>query len=233
MIGPNVVALGMIFFLKGRQGISNLFKKFHLQFEKSLFTMSFLFFPTIFLVVFILTNIFIPVYTPRSIYPDDFWEMMLLFFVLAIGGEIGWRGYLFDRLQQHYTPIWSSVIVGVVWGLYYFPIFLSPGFFIYWWNFSILWGIFILASIVISYFYNQSNQSLVVSLLLNIAYHLMLILFYFNYIIGGRLTLAVMVPFLLVPLDLGLLITLIIMIILTIIILLRFKKINTKITTTS
>lgn len=208
---PTVIALGILFLTEGQKGVSNLLKKFHVQFERSLMVVIVFFFPVVFLVVSMLTNLFIPAYAPRSIYPHDFFEMVLLFFLLALGGEVGWRGYALDRLQQKYTPMISSIVIGVFWGLFYLPILLSPGFFIHWWNFPILWGIFILVSILITVFYNKSNQSLLASLLLNIAFHLMIAFFYFNYLIEGRLTPNIMIPFFFIPLDLGLMITLLVL----------------------
>lgn len=48
--------------------------------------------------------------------------------VLVLGGplieEIGWRGYLQNKLNQRYSPIAAGLIVGVIWAIWHFPLFL-------------------------------------------------------------------------------------------------------------
>lgn len=41
--------------------------------------------------------------------------------------EIGWRGYALDRLQTKWNALISSLIVGLVWGLWHFPLFKMVG----------------------------------------------------------------------------------------------------------
>jgi len=50
-----------------------------------------------------------------------------LFDALANGEEIGWRGYVLPRLQAKYSALVSSLIVGVIWGIWHFPKFMAPG----------------------------------------------------------------------------------------------------------
>ena len=37
--------------------------------------------------------------------------------------ELGWRGYVLDRLQEKYTALVSSLILGTVWSLWHLPTF--------------------------------------------------------------------------------------------------------------
>ncbi|HSB01759.1 MAG TPA: type II CAAX endopeptidase family protein [Anaerolineales bacterium] len=51
----------------------------------------------------------------------------LVFEAVANGEEIGWRGYVLPRLQAKHSAFVSSLIVGVIWGVWHFPKFLVPG----------------------------------------------------------------------------------------------------------
>jgi membrane protease YdiL (CAAX protease family) len=41
--------------------------------------------------------------------------------------EIGWRGYALPRLQTRWNALISSLIVGLVWGLWHLPLFMMVG----------------------------------------------------------------------------------------------------------
>lgn len=48
-----------------------------------------------------------------------------LFDAIANGEEIAWRGYVLPRLQARHSALVSSLIVGVIWGLWHLPKYLS------------------------------------------------------------------------------------------------------------
>lgn len=48
---------------------------------------------------------------------------VLLLLVLAAGlEELGWRGYAFDSLQSRYTYFKASIIFGILWSVWHFPL---------------------------------------------------------------------------------------------------------------
>lgn len=67
---------------------------------------------------------FQPILGPLLIaYPMAF---LLTFFLGGpLGEEPGWRGFALPRLQERNGPLWGSVILGVLWALWHFPLFWS------------------------------------------------------------------------------------------------------------
>ena len=54
--------------------------------------------------------------------------MFIMFFITAgLGEEIGWTGFLTPRLQARYNALTSSIIRGVLWGLWHIPLFIFSG----------------------------------------------------------------------------------------------------------
>ena len=51
----------------------------------------------------------------------------LVIFVLVIGEEIGWRGFLLPRLRGHLSLPAAGLVSGIVWTLWHLPLYLQPG----------------------------------------------------------------------------------------------------------
>ncbi|HEX7347433.1 MAG TPA: type II CAAX endopeptidase family protein [Candidatus Limnocylindrales bacterium] len=65
-------------------------------------------------------NTMLPV--PGSIQP-----IMFVLFVLVIGEEIGWRGFLLRHLLRDHSPLVATLTVGAVWSLWHTPLYFIPG----------------------------------------------------------------------------------------------------------
>jgi membrane protease YdiL (CAAX protease family) len=50
-----------------------------------------------------------------------------LILIGPISEEFGWRGYALDRLQTRWSPLISSIMIGIVWGLWHGPLFMMAG----------------------------------------------------------------------------------------------------------
>lgn len=50
-----------------------------------------------------------------------------LLIIGPLSEEIGWRGYALERLQTRWNALTSSLIVGLVWGLWHLPLFMMVG----------------------------------------------------------------------------------------------------------
>jgi membrane protease YdiL (CAAX protease family) len=63
---------------------------------------------------------------------NPFGLLAMMGFILVIGPlpeEIGWRGYLLDRLQERWNALGASLILGLVWWSWHLPLFVLPGYF--------------------------------------------------------------------------------------------------------
>ena len=80
--------------------------------------------------------------------------------------EIGWRGFALPFLQRRHSALASSLIIGLVWGLWHFPVFVNQSPFP--WRYLAL---FILQTIVLSviftWAYNTTGGSLLAVILLH------------------------------------------------------------------
>jgi len=93
-----------------------------------------------------------------------------------LGEELGWRGYALNELQKKHTPLFSAVLLGLLWGFWHAPLwFINSGFtgnvlmqYILVFMISI-----ICTSIVITAFYNM-NKNLIVPILIHQVFNFLL-----------------------------------------------------------
>ena len=45
----------------------------------------------------------------------------------GLGEELGWRGFMLPRLQDKHSALGSSIILGIVWGLWHLPAVIDDG----------------------------------------------------------------------------------------------------------
>ena len=83
---------------------------------------------------------------------------------IANGEEIGWRGYVLPRLQTKYGGLASSLILGVIWGFWHLPKYLT-----HWNTVSFLWFMahMLAVSIIYTWLYNGTRGSLLLVTLLH------------------------------------------------------------------
>jgi len=174
------------FILKQKAGVKELFKKFRfwapeLSAKKGIK----IWFQAILLAVGINLLYSILMNYVSDVEPQEFFKIntvysvreIIFIFITSIffdgGGlmeEIGWRGFALPRLQMKFTPLKSSIILGVIWSLWHIPVkfnllFSSPSYFLSFYFIFTL--VCILYCIVITYFYNRLGGSI----LIGVAFH--------------------------------------------------------------
>ncbi len=65
-----------------------------------------------------------PAMTPLVALP----VVILFFFLMAAGEEVGWMGYAFGSMQAHYSALRAGLLLGGIWALWHVPflIFMIP-----------------------------------------------------------------------------------------------------------
>jgi membrane protease YdiL (CAAX protease family) len=85
---------------------------------------------------------------------------VLPFFLVEIitnGEEIGWRGYVLPRLQARYSALASTLILGLIWGFWHLPKYLS-----HWSMVSFAWFMVhaMAYAVILTWLYNNTKGSL-------------------------------------------------------------------------
>jgi CAAX protease family protein len=127
---PAAASLIVTGLLAGRQGIAKLLLKF-IHFRISAWWV------LAALIPFVLALLSIGIYwlaggsisTAVDLSPD-FWLGLTVVNLLSgpTGEEAGWRGFALPRLLEKYNPPRAGIILGLIWGFWHLPLWLTSGF---------------------------------------------------------------------------------------------------------
>ena len=84
--------------------------------------------------------------------------LFALFFILAIGEEVGWTGYVTDPLQDRWSALTSSIVLGLVTAIWHFVPLIQMGrtpIWIAWWSVSA-----VSIRLLTVWLYNSTGKSL-------------------------------------------------------------------------
>ncbi len=169
--GPGLAALILIWYKKGLSGIQNL--SFNLFQLKGLtgWILSAIIFPCLIVAIPIIVLLFRTQLSLELIARGNWWMLipnflLTLLFYSSISEEIGWRGVLLVKLQQHYSSIVSSIIVGLLWALWQLPMYFFNG--VVEVNLSLTWLFIesVALSIILTWLFN-SSKSIVTTMIFN------------------------------------------------------------------
>lgn len=86
-----------------------------------------------------------------------------VFFVAAIGEELGWQGYAYPALRSRHSATASTLILGVIWALWHVIPFIEVGRSVTW----IVWHSLcaVMLRIIIVWLFENSGESIFISVL--------------------------------------------------------------------
>jgi membrane protease YdiL (CAAX protease family) len=86
--------------------------------------------------------------------------MIIMLFTGVTGEELGWRGFLQPHLQQRFSPLISSILVGFAWAFWHLPLWLTG----VWDSNFVLYLLETVAfSIIIGWAFNNTDQSVFIA----------------------------------------------------------------------
>lgn len=128
--GPTIAALIITRILKGKSGVRHLLRRLliwrvHWQWYLAVILLPLL---------WVLAGMFLSqgMNAFAEFRPLELLTAFPLWFLVALpfgplAEELGWRGFALPRLQEHYSPLISSLILGVIWTFWHTPMFWFAG----------------------------------------------------------------------------------------------------------
>jgi membrane protease YdiL (CAAX protease family) len=130
VFGPSVAAFGLSYRRNGFEGVRQLWKRgWDFRFKKIWLLPALFLMPVIGVVTALAVSLLgYPIEWQYGLPPIMIVPVFLLLFLTnAIPEEFGWRGYALDRLQQRWSALSASLILGLIWGVWHLPLFFTSG----------------------------------------------------------------------------------------------------------
>lgn len=103
--------------------------------------------------------------------------VMILLVISVLGEEIGWRGFALPMMQRRWTALNSSLILGTVWTIWHLPFWAILGeqdtFGLWYWLMS--WAFITAGAVYITWFMNNTGNSLLMALLFHWCYNVLVV----------------------------------------------------------
>jgi membrane protease YdiL (CAAX protease family) len=103
-------------------------------------------------------------------FPPENAQHVSAMFLMPMVEEIGWRGFALPRLQQRYTALQASLLLGVVWALWHVMMFILQD--VPSETFTIALADIVVGSVFFSWIYNHTRGSLLLAVLAHAGVHL-------------------------------------------------------------
>lgn len=167
--GPTIGGFVLTALNEGKAGVKALWKRFwNLNIHWKWLLVIVLWWPFLRLITNLVGQVVDGQSYPLLVNPDQFWIFIpsLIVSTFINGGmseEFGWRGYALPRLQVRFNGLTAGLILGIIEGLWHYPLIIIGS----WWQDSILELIFwfILTVILRTWIFNNTNGNLLAMML--------------------------------------------------------------------
>jgi uncharacterized protein len=95
--------------------------------------------------------------------------LTLVLAALVIGEEVGWRGFALPILQERFSPLISSLILGVLWAVWHLPNALIPGLDYYFYAFPQFLVYVVAMTILFTWLANNTKGSVLIAWIFHVA----------------------------------------------------------------
>ena len=177
-VGPTLAALIMTGISEGKAGLKRLRERLRLRRASGKWSLLILLgIPALILLGIILQPGLLASFQGLTLrllltYPIYF---VIVFFGVALPEEIGMRGFALPRMQPRYGPLWGTLLLGVLWGIWHLLYFLTPdqgggpgtGFATFLTNFPIFLLFVVALAIIFTWVFNHTQGSVFISSLLH------------------------------------------------------------------
>jgi CAAX protease family protein len=90
--------------------------------------------------------------------------IVYMMLTVALGEEVGWRGYALPALQARYSALIASLILGVMWALWHLPVFFNPDTFYSNIPFGLWLAYLIPFAVLITWVFNSAGGSVLMAM---------------------------------------------------------------------
>jgi len=107
-------------------------------------------------------------------YPPVRPEHFAALVMFPLGEEFGWRGFAYPRLEKRYGPIYGSLLLGVVWGLWHLGMQYAPDPLrrLPLWMLGVTTAELALWSVVMAWMFERGSRSMAVAIAIHAGAHL-------------------------------------------------------------
>jgi uncharacterized protein len=130
LAGPSVAGLLSIGLVRGRAGMRDLLSRLlRWRVSPRWYAVALLTAPLLTTVTLLALSLISPNFLPAIMGSGD--KMRLLVFGIAValivpfGEELGWTGFAIPQLMHRYGVVATGLIVGLLWGVWHFPLFVG------------------------------------------------------------------------------------------------------------
>jgi membrane protease YdiL (CAAX protease family) len=178
VVCPLIAASILVYRENGRAGVLELLKR---SFDFRRVRDKIWYLPTILLMPAIMGMSYVALRSLGVQLPDpqfSFTTTLVLFgvfFIAAIGEEVGWSGYAIDPLQNRYGALVGAMLLGGVWAIWHIiPLLSIPRSlaWIAWWSLGTL-----ASRVIITWLYNNTGRSVFVTILFHAMINVTFMLF--------------------------------------------------------